>query len=216
MKKLQLVELYDTLKGRYGFLDWWPGETRLEIFIGAILTQNTSWSNVEKAIANLKAAGALDLHRLAHMRRGKLEALIRPSGFYRQKAERLASILRHIEDDYGSLETFLDMDGQALRSRLLEMKGIGSETADSIVLYAADKPSFVIDAYTKRIMHRVYGTREDIAYGDLQNLIVQRIPKKVRLYKDFHAQFVEHAKLHCRKAPSCKGCPVRTFCGYNG
>lgn len=212
MACLDLEGLYAKLRGAYGFRHWWPGETRLEIFVGAILTQNTSWTNVEKAIAGLKSEGALEFEALAGMRRATLERLIRPSRYYRQKAERLGYILSYVKRNYGTLDGFLDRDARALREELLGLKGIGEETADSIVLYAAGKPAFVIDAYTRRIMHRVYGTDEGIKYGELQACITRRIPRRVRLYKDFHAQLVEHAKAHCRKAPACEGCPIRPQC----
>lgn len=212
MGRLGLVELYGRLREAYGFRDWWPGETSLEVFIGAILTQNTSWTNVEKAISNLKAANALTFRALVGMRRQRLERLIRPSGYYRQKAERLGWTLSYIARNYGSLDAFLCRDARTLRRELLDMKGIGEETADSIVLYAANKPAFVIDAYTRRIMHRVYGTDEGIGYGELQGCITMRIPRRLGLYKDFHAQFVEHAKARCRKEPACGGCPVGAHC----
>ena len=212
MGELGLKALYVKLRGSYGFRSWWPGETRLEIFVGAVLTQNTAWTNVEKAIANLKAAGALELDAIADMGTGSLEKLVRPSGFYRQKAIRLKGIFSHIRKEHGSLDRFLGQDAAALRTELLSLRGIGEETADSIVLYAADKPAFVIDAYTRRIMHRVYGMEEDVGYGELQAYMTGRMPRSVRLYKDFHAQLVEHAKAHCRKAPLCAGCPIGPRC----
>jgi len=213
MQKLGFSELYRILRNEYGSMTWWHG-TRLEVIIGAILTQNTSWNNVERALDNLDRANALDLSKIAGMRIEMLEKLIRPSGFYRQKAERLRHILSYILENYESIENFLGKDTPGLRNELLSLKGIGNETADSILLYAASKPVFVIDAYTKRITSRVCGIGEGMTYTELQNYISDRIPKRLSLYKDFHAQLVEHAKKYCRKKPLCGECPVASNCRY--
>lgn len=206
--------IYRMLRGSFGFLNWWPGETKTEIVAGAILTQQTSWRNVERALANLKAANALDESSLASMPIGRLEQLVRPSGFYRQKARRLKAFFEHVEGSYGTLEAFLSMAQQELRSALLEMDGIGEETADSIVLYAAEKPSFVIDAYTRRAMHRIAGTPEHIGYAELQGLFERSVRRDVKLYKDMHAQFVELGKRYCRPKPLCQSCPLNSACMY--
>lgn len=211
-RELPLTKQYELLRKRFGFLDWWPGETKLEIVVGAILTQNTSWTNVEKAISNLKKEDALELRKLATMQSGKLQRLIRPSGFYRQKAKRLKYILSYVAANYGTLENLFGKNKTELRKELLGLSGIGNETADSIVLYAAEKPTFVIDAYTRRIMHRVYGMAEAIEYLKLQRHITDRIPEELELYKDFHAQFVMLAKNHCRKKPLCEDCPLERNC----
>lgn len=210
-----LLGLYGLLEAHFGFLDWWPGETRLEILVGAVLTQQTSWKNVELAISNLKGSGSLDLDSMASMPLPRLERLVRPSGYFRQKARRLRSICASIKRNYGSLDALLSLKTQKLRESLLEMDGIGKETCDSIILYAAEKPVFVVDAYTKRIMSRIFSTDPDIGYDDLQLLFHKRMNPDVRLFKDFHAQFVELGKGYCRKSyPICGSCPANSICRY--
>ncbi|MEM0148940.1 MAG: endonuclease III domain-containing protein [Candidatus Micrarchaeaceae archaeon] len=205
--------LYKILRGHFGFLNWWPGETKDEIVIGAILTQQTSWKNVEKAISNLKKYGALSIEKIAAMRLKRLEELIRPSGFYRQKAARLLEFSKYVTKKHGSLQLMLKTPLEDLRKELLSLKGIGPETADSIILYAAEKPIFVIDAYTKRIANRVFGIG-DADYSSLQELIENSIKKDIELYKDFHAQFVELGKNFCKKNPICESCPANGICTY--
>ena len=207
--------IYKKLRQRFGFLDWWPGDTKFEIFVGAILTQQTSWRNVEKAIANLKSEDCLNLKTLSDIRVQKLESLIRPSGFYRQKARRLSGICKNVEKDYGSLHKLFSLEKGKLREVLLSYDGIGNETADSIILYAAEKPVFVIDAYTRRAMHRIDPTiKEDMAYDQLQGYFESRVEKRLDLYKDMHAQFAELGKRHCRTKPLCAGCPMNDICRY--
>ncbi len=208
------LDLYNAMRSYFGYLDWWPGETRDEIMVGAILTQQTQWRNVEIAIGNLKGAGLIELAKIAATGHRTIEGLIRPSGFYRQKAKCLIRFASYICSRYGSIDGFFDKSPGELRKELLSIKGIGKETADSIILYAANKPAFVIDAYTKRIMHRVYGIPIDIEYDDLQSLVERSIKAELELYKDFHAQFVELGKKHCRTKPICKGCPVNSMCLY--
>ena len=207
--------IYKKLRRRFGFLDWWPGDTKFEIFAGAILTQQTSWRNVEKAIANLKRGGCLNLDKIATMRVATLESLIRPSGFYKQKARRLSGICRNIKKDYGSLHGLFSLPKDGLRKVLLSYNGIGNETADSIILYAAEKPIFVIDAYTKRAMHRIDPRiKEDIGYEQLQDYFESRMKENLNLYKDMHAQFVELGKQYCKTKPLCAKCPANGICEY--
>lgn len=208
------MKLYALMRGRFGFLNWWPADTKFEILAGAVLTQQTSWKNVERALANLRRAHALSLESIAHINITKLERLIRPSGFYRQKAARLKGICSYILGNYGTLERFLSQNATALRKELLSLNGVGEETADSIVLYAGGKPVFVIDAYTRRAMHRVAGTSENISYGELQGFFESRARRNVRLYKDMHAQFVELGKRYCKAKPVCEGCPLNSVCMY--
>ncbi len=212
--KLSYDQLYKKLRSRFGYLNWWPGETRDEIVIGAILTQQATWKNVEKAIANLKSENALDLRKIRRMGLRRLERLVRPSGFYRQKASRLKGIASYIFTNYGSLDGMFDKSTAELRKELLSLNGVGRETADSIILYVANKPIFVVDAYTKRIMSRVYGIDERIDYDELRGLISDKIGKSLDLYKDFHAQFVELGKEHCRPRPLCENCPINEYCRY--
>jgi endonuclease-3 related protein len=203
------------LRKRFGFLDWWPGETRDEVIIGAILTQNTSWKNVEKAIANLRKEKMLDLKKIAGINIRKLEVLIKPSGFYKQKAKRLKGFVVYLFGNYKNLDELFDNGVPELRKELLSLNGIGMETADSILLYAAEKPIFVIDAYTRRSMSRIYLRRKEFGYEELQSLILRELPKDLRLYKDFHAQFVELGKRYCRKTePVCAECPLNKACKY--
>jgi endonuclease-3 related protein len=206
--------IYGRLRKHFGFLNWWPGETTFEIFVGAILTQQTSWKNVEKAIANIKKENCMNIDCIASISINKLEEMIRPAGYYRQKAKRLKNICISIKDEYGSLEAMFRLGTTELRNKLLSYNGIGNETADSIVLYAAEKPVFVIDAYTKRIMHRLGITPENISYNELQKYFEKRVPKNIKIYKDFHAQFVELGKNYCKKKPACNECPLNSLCSY--
>ena len=208
------MELYGCMRSAFGFLHWWPGDTKDEIFIGAILTQQTTWLNVEKAISNLKRSRALSISALSKMKTRDIEKLVKPSGYYKQKAKRLISLSSAIISNYGSLEGLFGLGQKELRRTLLDMNGIGPETADSIVLYAAGKPTFVIDAYTKRIMHRVFGTAADISYDSLKAAFESALPKKLGLYKDFHAQFVELGKRYCKAKPACSECPALGLCQY--
>ncbi len=214
MKHLSYKDLYKRLRSRFGYLNWWPGETRDEIIIGAILTQQATWKNVEKAIANLKSEDAVDLKKIRKMDIRRLERLVRPSGFYRQKAARLKGIASYIFGNYGSLDQMFDKSTLALRKELLSLNGVGRETADSIILYVAGKPIFVIDAYTKRIMSRVYGIDEKIDYDELRSLLSDKIGEDLDTYKDFHAQFVELGKENCRPKPRCGSCPINEYCKY--
>ncbi len=207
--------IYKLLRKRFGFLDWWPGESSDEIIIGAILTQQTSWRNVEKALASLKDADALSIKAISSIGIRDLERLIRSSGFYRQKARRLKNLCKHIISEYGSLHKFLSIGMESLRSELLSMDGIGQETADAIVLYAAGKQSFVIDAYTTRAMERISGSEKRFGYGELQRYFMESLPRDLDLYKDFHAQFVELGKHYCLKTkPVCAECPLKRNCAY--
>jgi len=211
---LELEELYKKLRDNFGYLNWWPGDTKVEIVVGAILTQNTAWKNVEKAIKNLRERKMLSLGRLASTELKELEDAIRPSGFYKQKAKRLSNLFKYIKKNYSTLERFFDKGKNELRNELLNLNGIGNETADSIVLYAAEKPTFVIDTYTRRIMNRVYGIDEEIEYNKLKEYFESRLRPDLELYKDFHAQFVELGKRFCKKKPLCDECPIRDHCRY--
>ncbi len=200
------------LRRRFGFQHWWPGESTDEIVIGAVLTQQTSWKNVEKALANLKRENALSINSISRIGQRKLERIIKPAGFYRQKARRLRNISASMIGQYGSLDAFLHMKKTDIRKALLEFDGIGNETADAIILYAADKRIFVIDAYTKRIISRVYGFEKDIGYEELQKTISENLKGREWIYKDFHAQFVRLGKEFCRTKPFCENCPLDEVC----
>ncbi|MCL5011701.1 MAG: helix-hairpin-helix domain-containing protein [Candidatus Marsarchaeota archaeon] len=209
---LELIDFYKILNARFGFLNWWPAGSREEIIVGAILTQQASWKNVEKAIQNLKKANVISVEKLAKLNLKKLEKLVRPSGFYRQKAKRLKTFMNYVYENYQTLDNFFNKNTEELREELLKLNGVGKETADSIILYAAEKPIFVIDAYTRRIIERVYGLKMD--YSELQGFIQSKIEKNTILYKDFHAQFVELGKENCKTKPLCEGCPLNVFCSF--
>ncbi len=198
-----MLNVYNSLLKEFGKQEnWWPiysDNPRFEIIIGAILTQNTSWKNVEKALANLRKEDLINESKIIKIKPGELKTLIRPSGFYNQKAERLKLIAE-----------FLSKNKNFTREELLNIKGIGKETADTILLYAFNKPHFVIDAYTKRIMQRLGYKFEN--YDDLQRLIVKEIPKDYKVYKEFHALLVELAKKNCKKKPECSNCALSRRC----
>jgi len=216
--KINLGKVYNLLLNHFGFLNWWPGETRLEIVCGALLTQNTNWHNVEKALDNLKSNNLMELDALLDIPMEKLEELIKPSGFFRQKAKRLKNLLLFLKKNYNwDGVSLIKTANNDFRKNLLSLNGIGPETADSILLYAFDVKFFVVDAYTKRLFSR-FGL-EDTKYDDIA-LILSKIVKNefnnsLDVYKDFHAQIVELAKKNCKKKPVCKNCPLKTICYQN-
>jgi len=206
----RLIRLYDRLSRRYGPQGWWPGRSAFEVIVGAILTQGTAWVNVERAIARLRAAGALDVRRLHALPRGRLAGLVRPAGYFRVKAGRLRAFVRHVMRRHaGDLRQFLRQPASALRRALLAIPGIGPETADSILLYAAGRPVFVIDAYTRRILARHRIVAPDVGYAALQALVMGNLPHDPALLNEYHALLVRVAKEHCRATPRCEGCPLR-------
>ncbi|RNI14174.1 endonuclease [Methanohalophilus sp. RSK] len=195
-----LQSVYNILIREFGSQHWWPAETPFEVIVGAILTQQTKWTNVEKAIDNLKQKNMLEADKLAGMDLQELEEDVKCTGFYRQKASRLQGISSYF--DHHGEEVLFSLPAEKLRRRLLELKGIGPETADSILLYAAGKPCFVIDAYTTRIM-RCIGVEGN--YHQLQEMFVKNIPDDVEMYKEYHALIVEYAKNYCvtRQCDKC-------------
>ncbi|MEA3545132.1 MAG: endonuclease III domain-containing protein [Thermodesulfobacteriota bacterium] len=212
---LDLQHIYQKLLNHYGCRDWWPAETPFEVVIGAILTQNTNWNNVEKAIENLRQADALTLEAITHLERETLEQLIRPSGFFRQKAERLQLFCHYLQKHHqGSLKHLFDQELNLIRNELLRLKGIGFETADSILLYAGQHPSFVVDAYTHRLFNRLGVLTGKEKYGEVRDFFMSHLPHDRQLYSDYHALIVLHCKDFCRKKPRCKGCPCTDICLY--
>ncbi|OIN98168.1 endonuclease [Candidatus Desantisbacteria bacterium CG_4_10_14_0_8_um_filter_48_22] len=209
-----LLRIYRMLLKCFGRQDWWPAKTRFEVMVGAILTQNTNWKNVEKAIANLRKAGALTPEKMSKLTRGTLRGYIRPSGFYRQKAERLAGFLDFLKGYGYDLSKLFSGDPGCLRIKLLQLKGIGPETADSIMLYAGNKPFFVVDAYTKRIFARLGLIADSDEYEEVRKFFQDNLPRKTGLYNEYHALIVELAKKHCRKEPVCGGCPLAKQCKF--
>lgn len=213
MSKIRLI--YDQLYNSFGPQGWWPltirheskhhaGKPknfnhRFEIVIGAILTQNTNWKNVEKALYNLSKNNLVDINKIKRIKKEKLAELIKPAGYYNQKAERLKIVAE-----------FLSKNRNPTREQLLNVKGIGPETADSILLYAFNKPFFVTDAYTKRIFERLgFKVR---GYNEWQKLFMDKLPRDMELFKEYHALLVELGKNHCKKKPICKGCPIKKLC----
>jgi endonuclease III related protein len=205
----RLLNIFNLLLSAFGKRNWWPGETELEIIIGAVLTQNTSWKNVEKAIDNLKYHNALDLHTLYKMDRETLAMIIKPSGFYNIKSNRLMNLLNVIYNEYSSNMINLNgLDMWDARKRLLKINGIGKETADSILLYALSKPIFVIDVYTKRFLknHRLYDGEND--YDTIQKFFMKHLPNDTYLFNEFHALIVYLCQNFCKKVPLCSRCPL--------
>ena len=205
----RIRNFYSVLYERYGPQNWWPAETRLECAAGAILTQNTSWRNVEKAIAALRENSMLSAERLRSMPPERLAVLIRPCGYHNLKAKRLKSFIDFLFDGYGgTMENMLAEDTDKLREKLLSVNGIGEETADSILLYALGKPVFVVDNYSRRILRRHRLIPEDASYAKIQELFVQNLPADAEIFGEYHALIVKTGKLHCAKTPRCEGCPL--------
>lgn len=208
----KLMQIYDLLLSRYGEQGWWPGSGCFETLLGAILTQNTNWGNVEKAINKLKAADALDADKLYHMNQDTLAELIRPAGYYNLKAARLKNFLNWLYENYdGNLDRLSNMSVYSLRQELLSVKGIGRETADSILLYAFEKPVFVIDTYTARVIIRHGLMDQEADYEQLGDLFESNLPADTRLYNEFHALLVQAGKNHCKPKPKCSGCPLESL-----
>jgi endonuclease-3 related protein len=202
--------VHEHLVQNLGPQHWWPGETPFEIMVGAVLTQNTNWQNVVKAIDNLRKADLLDPHALYNVPVEELEELLRPAGYFRVKAQRLRCLLRFLMERYdGSLEKMFRSDLADLRAELLGVNGIGPETADSILLYAGNLPTFVVDAYTHRILARHGWIDFEADYHQIQEYLVSSLPEDAQLYNEFHAQFVYLGKHYCKKtAPKCRECPL--------
>ena len=221
-----LKEIFNILNKSYGPQGWWPlskgnletkhhngspedEKDRFEIIIGAILTQNTAWNNVEKAIYNLNKENLIEPKKMAAEIESKIGELIRPAGYFNQKAKRLKFIAQY----YLKNPEFLNKEKEVLRKELLAINGIGPETADSIILYAAEKPSFVIDAYTRRIFLRIF--EKDFGnYDSWKEFFEKNLEKDTKLFNEYHALIVEHAKRYCNKAPKCEKCMLRKSCSY--
>jgi len=205
----RLLDLYDRLLAAFGPRGWWPGDTEFEVMVGAILTQNTAWTNVKKAVDNLKAAGLLNPEALDRLTSNELAALIKPSGYYNVKAVRLKNLVRLVQAaGGGDPPLLLKRPPEQLRADLLALKGVGPETADSILLYAAGRPLFVIDAYTRRILGRHGLAEGDETYDHLQALFMDHLPADPALFNEYHALLVHLGKHYCRPNPRCSGCPL--------
>ena len=215
---IDLHQVYRTLLDALGPQHWWPGETPLEIAVGAILTQNTNWKNVEKAIGRLKETQSLDLHKLDAMPQQELAELIRSAGYFNVKAKRLKNFVRHIVQQYdGQLSALFVQDTSSLREELLGLSGIGPETADSIALYAGNHPVFVVDAYTQRILLRHGWMEADADYFAIQEFFELGLEEDVDLYNDYHAQLVMVGKNWCKRTrPDCENCPLKGYLPESG
>lgn len=211
----RLQDIYARLYAHFGPQHWWPqSDGAFEIILGAILTQNTAWTNVEQALANLRRAELLTPARLHRSRGSRIERLIRPSGFFRLKTIKLQAFTRFLfEKHRGRLKHLFALDAETMREELLTVYGIGPETADSIVLYAAHKPIFVIDAYTRRICSRLGLAKEGAPYDELQQIFMTHLPQSAKMFNQYHALFVALGKYMCRKrAPKCSVCPLKAVC----
>ncbi len=208
----RLLKVYRLLYHAYGPRHWWPGDTPFEIIVGAILTQSAAWGNVEKAIRNLKEAGALSPQAIRRLPDDELARLVFPSGYYNAKAAKLKAFVRHMEQYDDDLDRLFAQDVQPLRRELLGIYGIGEETADSIILYAAGQPSFVIDAYTRRIVARLGIAPRVNTYLSYQALFAGHLAADADLFNEYHALLVDLGKRVCRKRPLCSGCPLLKVC----
>ena len=208
MKNL-LMKIYSKLYQAYGPRDWWPGETSFEVMVGAILTQNTSWRNVEKAIKKLKEKKVLRPEGIHYLKKSQLTPLIKSSGYYRVKAGRLKAFLSFLYEEFdGDLKRMGREKLGELREKLLQVNGIGPETADSILLYGLKKPIFVVDAYTRRILSRHQIILEKASYEEIQKLFMDHLPLDEKLFNEYHALLVYLGKTVCKKIPRCDICPL--------
>jgi len=206
------MKIYRTLYKAYGPRNWWPGETPFEVMVGAILTQNTSWKNVEKAIGRLKDEGVLNSAGIHRLKKSQLTSLIKSSGYYRIKADRLKAFVNFLFKEYrGDIEKMRKEELEKLRQRLLEVRGIGPETADSILLYGLKKPIFVVDAYTKRVLSRHGAISGEASYEEIQYLFMNHLPLDERLFNEYHALLVYLGKTVCKKVPRCDICPLKSI-----
>jgi endonuclease-3 related protein len=205
-----LLRIYDLLNGHFGNLHWWPAEEPFEVMIGAILTQNTAWTNVEKAIAALKERRLLSPAAIDRVDQETLAGVIRPAGYFRVKAKRLKALVRFFLAEYGgSIEAMAAEELPSLREKLLAVRGVGPETADGILLYACGKPVFIGDAYTRRILQRHHRVPEEADVQQVRHLFMTHLPHDASLFNQFHALFVHTGKTFCRTEPKCGLCPLR-------
>ena len=213
-----LMRYHRAMSKRYGPLGWWPGESPFEVMVGAVLVQNTAWKNVEKAIANLKRARKLTLRAIHKLPHAELAALIKPAGYFNVKAKRLQSLVAAVVEQWnGNLDKMFAAPTDELRAWLLGVHGVGKETADSILCYAASHPVFVVDAYTRRVLSRHGLVPEDIGYDALQEFCTAQIPRDLKTCNELHAQIVRTGNNYCRRTnPDCENCPLGEFLTPHG
>ncbi len=210
--KRVLLLMYKRLLEYFGPQHWWPAETRFEVIVGAILTQNTNWGNVEKAIERMRLAGCLDPAALRDIAEDRLAEFVRPAGYFNIKARRLKNFMHFFYKEYdGNISEMKKEPINILRKKLLSVNGIGPETADSILLYALDKPIFVVDAYTRRLLLRHRIIAADTDYDDIQNVFMSRLPHNVDMFNEYHALIVRLGKDFCKTTPVCEKCPLNKF-----
>lgn len=215
MKKV-LLDIYNRLFSAYGPQYWWPADGPFEVIIGAILTQSTAWGNVEKSIITLKDRDALSPEVLRQLSREELAEMVYPSGYYNAKALKIKAFVQWLGENWNDdLDRLFALDTLQLRQTLLGLYGIGEETADSIILYAARKTVFVIDAYTRRIISRLGLASPTQSYSVLQGLFMQHLPLDERLFNEYHALLVRHGKDACKKRPLCGGCCLSSLCSIH-
>jgi len=209
----RLLSIHRCLSIFFGPLNWWPGDSSLEIIVGAILTQNTNWQNVSKTIEKIKEEGLLDVKVLFYVNEQYLSQIIKSCGYYNLKAKRLKNFIRFFYQKYdGSIKKMFNRDWRLLRRELLAINGIGLETADSILLYAGEKPVFVVDAYTRRVFQQHKHISREDSYAQIQQYFMNHLPRDYRLYNEFHAQIVMVGKNYCKhKNPNCRDCPLSKF-----
>lgn len=216
----KLITVYNSLFNAYGPQLWWPvkgRDKRLEVMVGAILTQNTSWSNVEKAISNLLTEELLSISAILQAPKTKLATAVKPSGYYNQKALKLKFLANYLKATYNSdISNMAKVSTPQLREELLSIWGIGEETADSILLYALKRASFVIDAYTRRIFSRIGLTDKTATYSQIKDFFERNLPNQEALYNEYHALIVLHGKEVCKPKPLCEDCAIRFHCNYFG
>jgi len=206
----KIYRIYKILDREFGPQHWWPGETPFEVMVGAILTQNTAWKNVEKAINNLKEQELLSPEKIYNTPTEEIAKVIKPSGFFNIKAKRLKSFISFFIEAYGGNIENMKRD-KNIRKKLLSVPGIGKETADSILLYALDIPVFVVDAYTKRMLLRHNIIKDGADYDEIQSIFTNTLPKNVRIYNEYHALIVRLGKEYCKKNPLCDNCPLNVL-----
>lgn len=206
----RIKSIYKLLYKKYGPQGWWPGDSQLECILGAILTQNTSWSNVEKAIGNLKSLDLISIENLTLLTTDELAQLIRSSGYFNQKAIKIKNFITFVSENYqGNLEKMFEDETTELRNKLLQIKGIGPETADCIILYGGNKPIFVIDTYTYRILSRHGLVPEQTSYDEMQEIVMDSLTQDTQIFNEYHALLVKLGKEHCKKNNQiCAGCPL--------
>jgi len=208
-----LLQIFDLLHSSYGPQHWWPGDSPFEVIVGAVLTQNTAWHNVAQAITNLKREGLLEPEALLRAKPDRVKALLAPAGYYNIKYDRLMSLLRFLEGYGTNVERLGSLPLEAVRAELLEVRGVGPETADSILLYALGYPVFVVDAYTRRLFSRLgYEWMEAASYEQVQQFFMEALPEDAALCNEFHALIVVHCKDTCKKRPMCEGCCLSAVC----